>query len=296
MAVKFNRGYRIFIDLSNGETILIDSTVAPFSLDFDIQRNTFASTNLASIKLYNLGPKTRGLIWKGMSDLSFSRRVRLYLGYGTQSINFPLVFQGSIKQAWSFRQGCDFITQIESFDGGDASVNSYFTATVGTSDSYSGVASNIVSSMSDYGLTLGVIGPSVSAMGNFPLQKTLNGKSYDLLKEIYTGFHVDLEQVNILSDAESLPGTPRVISAQTGLLQSPLQESPTNVSCQILLDPSFRVSQLASLQSLTTKQLNKVYKTIGVQHRGNVSPTVSGDAVTTLTLLDQVAATNRSSA
>jgi hypothetical protein len=296
MAIKFNRGYKLFIAKQDGSTVLIDSTVSPFTLDFDIQRANFASTNLASIKISNLGPVTRQWIWKGPGDLNFDRKMWLYGGYGENSQNFPLIFKGSIKQAWSFREGSTFTTQIESFDGGDGAINALTTGlAVGTTTSYYSLATQLITSLGQYGITQGVIGPMVAQLGNFPAPKTFDDYTWKLLNENFSGFSVDLETAYILSQTvnsktgiityESLKNTPVEISAAIGLLGTPLTEGPNTLTCQIIFAPQFQVYQLVHLQTTTAKYLNGIYRVNSVKHRGNISPTVGGQAITTLGLL-----------
>jgi hypothetical protein len=296
MALKFNRNYKLFIAKQDGSTVLIDSTVSPFTLELDVQRANFASTNLASIKISNLGPVTRQWIWKGPGDLNFDRKMWLYAGYGENSQNFPLIFKGSIKQAWSFREGSTFTTQIESFDGGDGAINGLTkNLAVGNSTSYLAFSTQLIQSLAQYGISPGIIGPTVSQMGNFVTQKTFDGRTWDILKENFSGFTVDLETAHILAQSvnsktgiityESLGNTPIVISAAIGLLGTPLTEGPNTLTCQILFAPQFQVSQLAVLQTTTAKYLNGVYKINSVKHRGIISPTVGGQAITTLGLL-----------
>jgi hypothetical protein len=219
----------------------------------------------------------------------------LYAGYGTDSANFPLIFKGSIKQAWSFRSGSSFITQLESFDGGDGAIHGTYKSSVNTSTSYFSNASNMIASLSKYGIGPGTIGPSVKKMGNFTTARSFDDHTFQLLKTLYSGFHVDLELANILSQTtdpvtdiityESLNNTPIVISSAIGLLGTPLTDGPHTLNCQILFAPQFRVSQLVQLQSQTARYLNKIYKVNAIQHRGIISPTVGGQAITTLGLL-----------
>src|SRR5574338_301365 len=122
--IKFGRNYRLSVTSARGN-VLIDFAENPFTIEFDIKRSNQQSTNVASLRIYNLSERTRNIIRKDeyTYDGTFATRlgVQFDAGYGK---TLSTCFKGSANRAWSVREGVNWITQIEAFDGGDSLVNS----------------------------------------------------------------------------------------------------------------------------------------------------------------------------
>lgn len=286
MALKFGRNYYLYLETQDGGAISIDSTEQPFTLEFDIQRDNYSSTNIASIKIYNLGRQTRENIYKGPTVFDLSKKVTLNAGYGNVSANLPLIFIGNVSQAWSYRDGNNFITQIESLDGADASVNSLYNNSYSQGQALSGIANDLINSMSAHGVSPGYVG---SLPGTLQRGSSLSGRSWNLLNDFCGGnFFVDLMQANVMGNLEYLKDlAPIEVSSDTGLLGTPLRQDGFHTSCEVLFEPAVRVGQLVNLKTQATKELNALYKCIGIKHRGIISTAVNGPAITTLQLYGQ---------
>ena len=87
MRGKFGRTYRLDIFTPAGKQITISP---PFSIVFNLTRNTLASANKASITLYNLGPATRNQIFKDRFSITEYWRISLFAGYGNRLHNISL--------------------------------------------------------------------------------------------------------------------------------------------------------------------------------------------------------------
>ena len=116
--VKFNRQYDLNIQKVDEEHSLTIQN--PFTLEFDVMRICLASANFASFSIYNLSLANRNFIRKDRQDFGLYRSILLHAGYGD---NKPTIFQGNISHAWSIREGTNFITTMECFDGGFAFEN-----------------------------------------------------------------------------------------------------------------------------------------------------------------------------
>ena len=77
----------------------------------------------------------------------------------------------------------------------------------------------------------------------------------------------------------SLTG-PLLINSQTGLLGTPVREQ-TLIHFDMLLEPSLNVGSSVELISSTADNFNGLYKITAVKHRGMISGTLSGSAITT---------------
>jgi hypothetical protein len=279
IGVKFGRNYLLNVELTNGTTLTIEP---PFTLEFDIQRNTLSSCNVASIRIYNLSRFNREQIEFNIYNQQSFRLFKLQAGYGT---NLPTVFLGNISQAWSVREGVNFITQIECFDGGYAfnTAQTTLTAPAGTSNKV--VIQNLVSSLGNYNLTPGVIG---SYLGVSSRGKTYTGPTTRLLSELTGGgFFVDNGVANCLGNSECIKNNFPLINSQTGLLGTPVREQQI-LTFDMIFEPRVQAGQIINLQSSTisntqqSQAVNGNYKVTSVRHKGMISGSVCGEAITTL--------------
>jgi len=276
---KFNRKYILSVGASSlGQKIVFDYNTAPFTIEFDIQRNILSSANNASIRIKNLSEVTRDKIRKNRWDYGVFRGVNLRAGYDD---NLPTIFDGNITQCWSVREGSDFISQIEAFDGGYAFQNSITSMSFPEGTSQDSIIRSLLSNLQ----------PSVTvgAIGDLPNTKSTratvySGPTMDILREI-TGERcfVDNSKINVLADTECLEGSIQVISSQSGLLGTPILEE-TYLNFDMIFEPRLQIGQRVRLESLTGAIFNGFYKVISLKHKGIISPTVSGNAVTSVGL------------
>lgn len=275
--VKFGRNYSLKVQAQNGEIITV---APPFTIEFDITRNTLTSANICSIRVYNLSQKNRNQIRKDVTDFSDLRAIQLAAGYGT---NLPVIFSGNITQAWSVREGNNFITQIESFDGGFAFATGQTNMTFPADTPQQTIVETLADSLP--GVTRGVIDtfPGSITRGN-----SYSGNTTQILTELTGGgFFIDNSKVNCLGNNSCLEGQIQVINSESGLLGTPVREQ-TILNFDILFEPRLTVGQLLQLDSLegTARgaNFNGFYKVISVKHRGMISAAVCGDAITSVGL------------
>lgn len=247
----------------------------PFTIEFDITRNTLTSANICQIRIYNLSEKNRNQIRFNVNEYFTFRSVRLRAGYGT---NLPTIFSGNISQAWSVREGVNFITQIECFDGGFAFNNGSTNTTFPAGTQQSTVISTLAESLPH--LSLGAVG---SYPGQLSRGNTYSGATVDILRELTgEGFFVDVGKANALGTNEYISnvGGTLTIDAQSGLLGTPILEQ-TIVKFDMIFEPELHVAQRIFLNSLTEKNFNGYYKVTAVKHRGMISAAVCGEVITT---------------
>lgn len=274
---KFDRQYKLFVETSTGTTIEISR---PFTIEFDVQRDTLSSVNVASFRIYNLNERNRNLIRKDAWDFDDIRKVSFKAGYGN---NLPTLAVGNISQAWSVREGNNFITSIESFDGGWAfsSAQSNLQFPAGTPKQT--VIQSLAQTMNAFGTTTGAIGitSGVLARGN-----SYSGNTADLLKQETGGsFFIDNGKVNVLADNEVILANPLIISSESGLLGTPIREN-TYLKFDVLFEPQVQVGQTVLLISSTGANFNGIHKVYSLSHKGMVSEAVGGRATTSLGVID----------
>ena len=277
---KFGRNYQLAVEGDTG-TILV---TLPFTMEFDITRNVLSSANVCSIRVLNLGKTDRNSIRNNINDFAL-RTITLQAGYGSI---MPLIFSGMINQAWSVREGVDWVSQIESLDAGFSyGTNNTQPIPVipkGTKivDEITTVISNLPGVQSGQ-VTIGAIGSNGTVSSK---QHSHNKHPTEVLREIdpTRDFFIDLNKVYFLANNEYYytPNVPTISSAN-GLLGTPQRESYT-LHFDMLLEPSIRIGQIINLQSSTDTTVNGIYKVISLHHKGMISPAICGEAITTVGL------------
>jgi hypothetical protein len=272
MIGKLGRTYRLDIFTPAGKQITIEP---PFSIHFNITRNTLASANKAGITLYNLGAATRNQIFKDRFSISEYWRVRLWAGYGGR---LHEIFTGNIYEAMSYKEGTEWITTIDAFDGMDAIQNGFTATTVEAETDNRDVISRIINDMPN--VLAGVLG--TPAQGSSPRGQSLIGQSSELLSEQTGGqYFIDKEIVNILSDNEVLPGA--VVLLDPSILLSTPRRREAFLDVPLLFEGAVQVGQVFEIQSLEPRY-NGQYKTMGFTHDVMISEAQSGAARTDLQL------------
>lgn len=268
---KFGRSYELSVTTINGDTITIKP---PFTVEFDITRNTLTSANVCSIRIYNLSLHNRNQIRKNVTDYGTDRPITLRAGYGS---NLPVIFTGNISQAWSVREGTNFITQIECFDGGFAFANAQSSIPFSSGTPQKTVITTFMSQLP--GVTLGAIGdfPGTIGRGN-----SYSGSTTDLLRTLTGGaFFIDNGKAYALGDNEYVAdGLPLLINSKSGLLGTPVLEQSI-VKFDMLFEPNLVPGRSVLLESITESNFNGAYKVTSVKHRGMISEAVCGDCITT---------------
>lgn len=280
---KLGRNYSLTItssNLPNGPIVVS----LPFTLEFDITRNTLTSANVCQLRLYNLSATNRNALRRNVtSGWSYPlETVTLQAGYGT---NLPIIFSGNVSQAWSVREGTNFITQLECFDAGFSYVNAQVPENLSSypkGSLYRDIIIDLINSIPD--IKIGVVG---SYPGSLPRQTTYNGNTFDILSALTGGgFFVDHGIGNALGNNEYSAKAPAsIINAATGLLNTPILENNI-VRFNMIFEPSLDVGSGVQLSSTTFdstifQNYTGFYKITSVKHRGMISATVCGDAITT---------------
>ena len=280
--IKFNHNYILNVEQSNGSTLTV---TLPFTVEFDIIRNTLSSGGTCNIRIYNLSEDHRNkLRFNAYESVGgVFRLVSFQAGYGD---NPPVVFQGNITQAWSVREGTNFVTTIQSLDGGFAFVNSRSNRPFLAKTARKTVLYDLIEDL-DF-VSHGVIGPSfindpaTGLPSTIPRGNTYAGDTASLLRlETNGGFFIDLGVAHCLSNNEYIQADDTVIlNSSTGLLGTPVLEE-TIVHFDMLFEPSLKPGYAVLLDSITEKNYNGTYRITGVKHNGIISPAVASHVVTT---------------
>jgi len=261
-----------WLDAQNHVTIPPD-----FTVEFEIVRQFQASSQTGTFKIYNLGEKTRNLLQKDKYATTERRLIQFRAGYDTF---LPLVFNGQVSTAYSYRNGVNFITEIEAWDGGFSTLNGFSSITVSSDTPTSQVLANLGKSL-----------PATSGnpiVGNFPRVskrgRVLFGNTWGIIvQESENLATIDNGQVKILNNNEAIESTIPVVNADSGLLGSP-RRSATNIEFDMIFEPRLTVGQILQLESATNRLYSGTYKVTGFTHKGIISPSVSGDCISKVNL------------
>lgn len=250
-----------------------------FTIDFEITRQNWGSSQHATFRVYNLGPKTRNRLYKDPYALTEYRAVQFRAGY-EDDISLPLCFNGYVSSATSYRVGRDVITEITCYDGGQVMANGFISQTMASGLSVQQILKTLANAL-PRAAGSPIIGSftSVSSRG-----KVLFGNIWNLiLQESGNLATIDNGQVKILNYNEAIDAEIPLIDASSGLLGSP-KRSATSLDFDMILEPRLTMGQIVQLQSVVNPLFNGTYKVQGFTHRGTISPAVAGDAITSVKL------------
>lgn len=272
--MKFGRKYTLSVEVAGGQKTEI---TLPLTIDFDVRRNSQSSANTANFRIYNLHERTRNLIYFDRYNISEFRAIQLRAGYQTFT---PLIFNGTVRQSYSYREGVNMITEIECYDGGFQMVNGFTSQTIGIGTTATEVIRSLASTLP--GLTAQ---PIVGAFNTINKRgEVLFGNTWELISQKTGGLaNIDNGQVKALQNNEVIDGEIVEINSANGLLGSP-KRSDALLEFDMLFEPRLTIGQVVDLKSSTNRIFNGRYKVMGVTHRGTISGAVAGDATTTVSL------------
>lgn len=285
---KFNRRYSLRIQQAFVNSPLVTAVDSanqfitverPFTMEFETNQNTLAAVKTAHFRVYNLSKDKRTLIRKDQWDGGIYRKVILDAGYG-QTV--PNIFIGNILQAWSVREGTNFITQITAQDNGFATTNATTNLSypAGTPRQY--VIEQLVKSLSAYGIGRGAVG---TFSGSLPRGNSFSGDTISILNTLTGGnFFVSNGKAWCLNYNEAIRGELEIINSQTGLLNTPVRER-NYIYLDMIFEPRLQMGQSVLVDSSTgAVDTNQIWKVISIKHKGTISDAVCGDCTTSVGL------------
>jgi hypothetical protein len=276
--MKFLRSYEIRILTPENELIKI---TPPFSISFTITRNTLASVNSCSLTLINMPPSIRSKLFKDRYTFSEYWQLVIVAGYlktGKGSAGLKTVFQGNINESVSFKQGTEYITKIDAYDGLFAVQNGFTSTTISKNTNKKSIVETIIKDMPN--VIQGSLGSS--SEGSSPRGQVLMGQSNQVLDSVTGGnYFIDNEVVNVL-DPDEYIGV-EVILIDSDQLKTTPRRRETFIDCETLFIPEVQIGLLAELRS-QIKEYNGQYKIMGFVHSFEVKGNESGNSNTTINL------------
>lgn len=263
--MRFERNYQLTIGIGNRAVIVRP----PMRIVFNVDKSTDASLNKMALEVYNLRESNRLAIVKDSDD---QERIPIVLQVGYNG-TLQTIFQGSVNRGQNKREGPDFISSFDCLDGGDDFLYAFTSRTVRGKDT---AISEILRD------TPNTTRGKITQLGGITRPKVLVGNSMQLVQEMLgpdETWFIDNEQLFIIKDDELTSSYIPVVSAETGLLNTPEREEK-DVTFQTILNPSIKLGGQCQLRSLTAPYLNDVYKVTQMNYTGDYDGNVWVQTVT----------------
>lgn len=290
MANKFGRNYILTIDKIITPP-LADKTLIvkpPFTMEFDITRRYSSSQSVGTVKVYNLSVDNRNSILKPEYDGNLNRNITLSAGYGDVVRE---ILAGNIWQCTAHRDGVNWVSTIESYDGGNVYTNSAINITFPSNTSFLQIIMELAQAIIKFDPNIYIKfidEKSFSRLGSTRRSWVCSGNAMDRIKDIVGENAVYIDNMGLVVKNVSTPiavslETP-VISFESGLLGTPSIEG-NYMTFSMIFEPSLSVGQSVNLQSVAgfPESYSGIKIITELHHQGTISDAVCGDAVTTIT-------------
>ncbi|MGO8696003.1 MAG: baseplate hub protein [Rectinemataceae bacterium] len=270
--MKFGRTYSIQIKPPNSPAVTI---TPPITAIIETDRHVMATANTCSVTLYNLSQSTRSAIYKDKYVFSEYWQMIIMAGYGSTMYK---IFQGNIYEAYSYKEGPEWITKIEAFDGGYAIMNGFVSESVSNKTTKQDLIQRLVAAIPN--VSSGAMGSATQ--GQSARGQVLIGNGYDLLRaQVGDSVFIDGEVVHVLANDEVIVGD--IFTIDQGNLYTSPRRRDTFLEVDAIFSPEIKVGYLLDLNS-NIPRYNGRYKVYGLKHNVTISGAVGGDAITTVSL------------
>lgn len=213
-------------DAASGNGLVVTGDLR---IQFEIEKTVKRTLNHATIKIFNLHPDNANRI-KGEFD-----EVLVKVGYAGD----PLVaFAGNVRHSYRYREGVDWITEIDAADGDFDLRNTIVNTTLAAGSSTSDAVSHIVGKMARTKLGHVVLKERKRIRG-----RVISGsvdKAFDLIAaESDVQWSIQDGELVMVPVTSTLPTEAIVLSSDTGLLDAP-ELDDKGISATSLLNPRIR--------------------------------------------------------
>lgn len=252
--MNFYRDYELKIAV-NGTMITIKPEIR---VAFNAVKVNDATLGKSRLIIYNLKESTRLALNK---DASQAKRIHVSLSIGYDG-RLQKLFSGDIYTCSSVRQGNDFITSMEIYDGGYDYFNSFTAKTVRTKGQ---AITSILEDMpnTDKG--------KITQLQELLRPKVLVGNTFKCIRNLISSnerYYIDNGQLFIVKNEEVISGHEPIVSARTGLLNTPKREF-SKVTFDTMLNPALRLSGKCVIDSKYDPHLNGLYRIFSINYVGD---------------------------
>jgi len=251
----FNRDYILKVTKGTQEITI----VPPFRLQFSCAKSISGDgLNKLQCQISGLKESTRQVFHKD-NDKQALVKIDLSVGYEGR---IKRLFVGDLHRGSSVLTSNAYATRFEAMDGGKDYLDSYTSATVtGKENALNRVLLDMPNT------TKG----KVTFLGGLIRPKVLMGASSKLIEDL-TGddesFYIDNGKINVLKPDEVVSSYTPVISAETGLINTPEKEEE-KVTFETMMNPFVVIGGLLQLQSVVDTRLDGIYKVTDINYQGD---------------------------
>ena len=281
MTLKAFPCYEVLVEGADGH---IADVKLPFTTEIQITRNIQNGPPEANLTIYNLNMNTRENLYFDRFNFAGYRSIEIYLGYSGQ---MSLCFKGNVIECYSVRSGVNFETHITAWDGGMYYTSGWNSRSYNNPNPKQQIEA-LQNEVAESRVTVGKISDQVEAEIPDTIRPTaFFGNTVDNIQNLvgdgYDIF-VENEKMYVMKQDEAREGAVTVISAETGMIETPRKMEYT-LETTMMLEPRLNIGQLAELKSVTAPRFNGTYKIIGVDHNATISENESNQNTTKVTLL-----------
>lgn len=221
-------------------------------VQFEVAKTIESAPNTAIIKIYNLHPDNEQKIKHEFDE------VLLNAGYEGA---LRLVFRGNIKHVYRYREGNDYITEIEAGDGDKDYRQAVMNETLASGTTTKQLVERAAGTFKGVGNTAYVPGEHVQVTDRSRLRgKVISGNTRDVLHDVAresgANWSIQDGQLVIVSTNDVLPGQAVVIRADTGMLGAP-EINDKGIAVKCLMNPTLRVNGAIKLDNNGIKAKRK---------------------------------------
>ena len=273
---KYQRNYSIRVNTANSGTIAIKP---PFTIEFDVMTNAWAQVSNVTIRIYNLSEAVRASIVKDTLDTTIYRMFEFKAGYGD---DMPLIFYGNVRACYSQRIGTEFVTTIEGWDGQYATINAYSSRSYSAGVLMTKIIRDLISDL--HAVDININEGAISKKFDYEVKGrgiSFHEKTYLALQRVTNGgFYIDKGLAFAVDEKDAIQGGIPVLELDKGgLLGTPMREA-NFLTVNMLFEPRLMINQRIRLKSTGAKYWDGDYKILSISHKGTISESVCGNAVT----------------
>lgn len=260
----------------------------PLTVVFNIYRKSLETTNVSNFKIYNLGQNMRDDLKRDPTfapDLQPLRRLEFWAGYASKGYE-SMIFSGEVYKCFSYREGPDIITEIESYDGLQAIQRTQVEQTYSKGANSEAIYREMIGLLGEHGIKLGALGRIKGLIDTSTRGVVFNGSVWNALKKSIgnLGFIcIDQGKVYILSEDECIfaPGNLQRIDASVGLLHTPKRNS-SMIDLDMIFEPNLTLLQKIEVVSTVNPDVNGIFVINSLCHHGTISDGVRSSVTTSV--------------
>jgi hypothetical protein len=248
----------------------------PITFVIDAQIDMRSAVNNANLTFYNLAPDTRNKIYKDLYTFQLRWQVSILSGYGETELYE--MFRGNIEEAYSLKQGTEWVTTIKAYDGSYQIHNGFANETITKDVEMKDAVKRIIHTMPE--ILIGALGSP--ATGSTKRGQVMVGNSYQLIQGLTDNrAFISGETMYVLGEDEVLHGDAFVLDSDLNFTTPKRRD--TYVELDTIFCPEIRIAGVAEIHTLE-KRYDGQYQVFGIHHNVTFSEAITGDAITTVSL------------